>query len=63
METFQHPCSLDDNQHMDTSHVSINHVKETHKHGSTLKEVDWGGLKKEIPKYGPSRWKLTGEEN
>ena len=26
---------------MNTSHVSSNHVEDTHKHGSSLSEIDW----------------------
>ena len=40
---FNHPCSLDDNQHMDTPHAFSNHVKETLNHGLILSEVPWGG--------------------
>ena len=39
---------------MNTSCVSNNHVKQTCKHGPSLTEVDWGGLKKETLKCGPS---------
>ena len=45
-QCFKHPCSHDDNQHMDTSH------------GSSLSGVDWGNLKKRTPKYGPSLMEL-----
>ena len=51
-KVFEHPCSLDDNQHMDTSHVSSKHVKETPTQGLSLSGVDWGGLNKETPKHG-----------
>ena len=36
METFHHPCSLDHNQHMDTSQTFSNYVKRTLNHGLSL---------------------------
>ena len=56
-QCFKHPCSLDDNQHMDTSHVSSKHVKETPKHRPSFSGVDWDGLKRENPNIDPASWK------
>ena len=51
LASFEHPWSLDDNQHNNTSCVSTKHVwtgqgfcslKEIPNHGPSLMEVDWG---------------------
>ena len=51
---FSSPCSLDDNQHIDTPHGLSNHVKETLNMDSASQKLTGVDHKRETAEHGPS---------
>ena len=41
-----------------TTNTGSKHVKDTHKNRPSITEVEWGGLKKEMPKHRPTLMKV-----